>query len=140
MGKLKTFTRWAAWESQVLAKLDDAETCQKAIIKRQKEIDADDNDASLVANCFRRKLKDLGQDPETCHVAIQIDTVARWVEDATELGLATTKVTPYLVTLPIRELYQKHTNRGSVWYWRGAHAKKGSRPIDVEKSRVVPHD
>jgi hypothetical protein len=137
MAEMKSFTRWAAWEKQVLAKVSDPEACQKVILKRQKEIDADDNDANLVANHFRAKLKQFDQDPETCHVGVRIDTVAQWVEEATGLGLTKTKVTPYLATLPIRELYQKHTKRGSVWCWRGPQAKKGSRPVDVEKVRSM---
>ena len=139
MAELESFTRWAAWEQQVLAKVaEDPKKLQAAILKRQKEIDADDSEANLVANCFREKLKEYRQDPKTCHVSVRIDIVAQWVEEATELGMAKTKVTPYLATLPIPELYQKRTNKGSVWCWRGPKSKEGSRPVDIEKGKVTP--
>lgn len=140
MKELMTFTRWATWEKQVLAKVSDPTTCQKVILRRQKEIDADDSEANLVGNCFREKLTAMGQDPQGCHVSVRIDTVAKWVEDATALNLAKTKVTPYLAMLPIPELYQKRMKHGSVWCWRGPKAAKGSKPLDIEKLKAVPSD
>lgn len=124
MAKLRSFTRWGAWENDILATLDNPERCQKVILQRQKEVDSDERESEMVADYFREQLRRKhGQNPETCHVFIRQDRIAQWVEDATSLGLAKTKVTPYLTALGIPELTQRRTKNERGWCWRGLHAK-----------------
>ena len=119
--KTAGYTRWAAWEQQVLAKVSSTpKRCRAAIQRRQKEVDDDDSEADLVARYFREQLRhEHKQNPDTCHVFIPMACVTDWVEKATSLGLAKTKVTPYLTAIGIPELSERRTNQVRGWCWRG---------------------
>jgi hypothetical protein len=49
-------TRWATWESEVLAHMDKLAECQEIIAKRQETVDDDNSDRVLVAAHFGQRL------------------------------------------------------------------------------------
>jgi hypothetical protein len=64
--EVPVFSRWALFEAAVLAKVKNPEVCKKVIAQRQAQVDDDANEADLVAAHLRKRLRDKGQNPDTC--------------------------------------------------------------------------
>ena len=47
MAPIKEYKRWAAWEEAILTKACDPLKCQETIMKRQQEVDDDQDEADL---------------------------------------------------------------------------------------------
>jgi hypothetical protein len=119
---LGRFSRWAAWEQQVLAHVSDPAQCQQVIAERQQAIDADQEEAELVREQFVKQLQRNQHNPDTCVVWFATGQVASIVHAATGQAIATNKVTPFVAGLGIAELKKSDKSQGKGWMWRGRSA------------------
>jgi hypothetical protein len=119
---LARYSRWAAWERLVLARLQKPATLQSLIEERQGDVDDDSEEADLVRGAIRQALESAGVDPERQNVLIPSSRMAEIVNGATGEKRPTNKVSAYLKTLQLPEL--RKSNRGCVrgWLWSGPQA------------------
>ncbi len=103
---LKRLSRWATWESQVLAKVDDPNGCLDLIINRRAEVDVEHEEGEVIEDYFAQKLSGLAYDPQRADVFIPNTIVAQWYNAATGDHRKTTGVT--------RTLKQLHDER-TIW-------------------------
>ena len=120
------YSRWAAFEEQVLARVEDPEKCMEVIARRQSQVDADSNEADLVAAYFRQQLHEARQDPQRCCVFLSTAEITKWLQEAIGSKLPINKTTPYLRALGIPQLRYTKKNGAPGWVWRGAKAPVGA--------------
>lgn len=131
------YTRWAAFEHAVLAKVSDPDKCRKVISRRQTEIDDDSKEADLVAAYVRSKLQRAKLDPDTCCVYWTSAEVTEWLVAATGAKIPVNRATPYLRALSIPELRYTKKNGVPGWIWRGARAKKSATSVVFRKLKYI---
>ena len=121
---LAKFTRWGAWEKDVLQRLPDPNEAQRVIIERQQNADAESEEAGLIEEYFGNRLDDLHYRPEVSRVFIPSSIMADWFMKATGERTLT-------ISNACRKLYQlidegqlprisrnlcKAWGRGVVWH------------------------
>jgi hypothetical protein len=94
--ELARYSRWGAWEQEVLACVPRADVCQVVIVKRQAEVDGDQEDSDLVRGAFVAALRTNLHDPDTQVVFIPSSEAARIVNEATGECRPTQRATSYL--------------------------------------------
>jgi hypothetical protein len=124
--ELGSYSRWAAWERDVLARCGDAEGCQRVIADRQADLDGDQEESDLMREAFVELLLRYGHDPEKDVVHVPSAEVARLVNDTTGEKWGQSRASTHLKTLAVPELRKlRHPGSGQRgWRWVG----KGSEP------------
>lgn len=79
---LRSHSRWAAWENDVLARLPDPDAVQRLIRERQNEANCELDEAELIEERFAKKLRSHGYDPAIAVVHIPAKIAGDWVGDA----------------------------------------------------------
>ncbi len=120
-------TRWGEWERDVLGKTTDWAVTQRTIKSRQEDIDDDDDERRLVAECFAEQLKLRLHDPDAETVLIPSLIAAEWVSAATRTVYPTNKASAFLSGLSIPTL--RKSDRGAKsggrgWVWTGKNAQR----------------
>jgi hypothetical protein len=133
-----TFSRWALFEKEVLAKVKDPEKCKAVIAQRQAHIDDDSHEADLVAAYIRLRLCDERQNPDSCCFFFTTAEITTWLQQATGTKLPINKATPFLRHLSIPELTYSKKNGVPGWVWRGRKASKEQKSIVFSKLRFIP--
>jgi hypothetical protein len=118
------YTRWAAFEHAVLAKLKNPDEVRATILERQREVDDERYECELVAAYIRRRLKSARYDPDTACVFMSTAELTEWLELATGDRKHVTRTTPYLTALAIPELRRSTKDGVHGWIWRGATAPR----------------
>lgn len=80
---LERFTRWASWETAILARLDNPKALQKLIERRSGDSDEDHKTALSVKEYFSAQLEDLGFDHENDTIHIPVEIATAWLVEAT---------------------------------------------------------
>ena len=80
---LEKATRWAAWEKQVLARVDDPDACLETILARRAETDVEQEEGEILEDYFASRLRGLDYDPDRDDVFLPNDIAARWFNTAT---------------------------------------------------------
>lgn len=79
---LKTVSRWATWESEVLSRCENPDECMRIIARRQAESDVEDEEGDLLQRYFEDRLLQLTYDPDKDIVFIPSRLTALWVQEA----------------------------------------------------------
>ena len=111
---LKRLTRWATWESQVLARVDDPNGCLDLIVNRRDAADVEHEEGEIIEDFFAQRLRGLGYDVDRADMFIPADVAARWYNRATGDNRKVSGVT--------RTLKQLHDERT---IWRIVPARQG---------------
>lgn len=132
---LARFSRWGAWEAEVLAHVGEAAECQKLTEERQADADDDQAEADIVREGLIKELQRRKHDP--VHEAIWIPSgeIADILALITKEQRPTNKATNHLKTLSIPEL--KHGKRGTHgrgWYWRGQQADRRASAVPIRNA------
>jgi hypothetical protein len=132
--RLSRFTRWAAWEADVLSRVSDPGEAQRVIAERQGDMDEDENESAVMWEAFADELRRRRHDPDREAVRIPPDVVAKVVSEVTNERYARNKASALLGTLAIRELRRlKGRTKGRGWEWRGLQA-----PRDLDMAEINP--
>jgi hypothetical protein len=132
--RLTQFSRWASWEGEVLACVDNPVACQEAIKERQSAVDADQEESDEVRAAFVNLLKSHNHDPDKEVVFIPSRTAAEIVNEATGENRATQRVTAFLQTLTIKELRKSNGTDGTRgWRWTGKDSKPGQTAVKLDE-------
>lgn len=125
---MKRLTRWATWESQVLAKVDSPSECLDLIVNRREESDVEHEEGEILEDYFAQKLRGLGYDPERADVFIPNAVTAEWYNRATGDNRKTSGVTRTLKQLRDERTiwrlqpYRDGHNGERGFRWTGEHA------------------
>lgn len=76
--QFNSFTRWAAWERDVLSRVPSAIDAQQEILRRQHESDVDQEEDQIVEDFIRNKLYALGYDVERQKIHIPARVMNKW--------------------------------------------------------------
>jgi len=124
-GATATFSRpsrWAAWEAEVLAKVEAPQACQAAILQRQALVDDDASEAEMVVDQFRAELTRRGLDPATSYVLVPRPLARTWLEVALGEPLKMSKARAVLNGMGIPQLHESASDGTRGWCWTGPHA------------------
>jgi hypothetical protein len=119
---LASYSRWAAWERDVLSRVGEPSECQKVIKERQGEVDDDQTETDLTRGAFVEDLKARGFDPDTAAVWYPASLAAELVNRALGEKLPTARATSRLKTLNVPELRKGDQKGERGWAWRGSDA------------------
>jgi len=140
--KLDQFTRWATWEKSVLARLPEPADAQQVIVDRQKEADAERDEAGIVEDFFRDQLARLGYDCDHQEIFIPSPTATRWLNWATNENHKTTSAGKVIGQLADEAKFQSirrnRTNaRGRGWIWFGSEVPTDFICLDDIEKRMA---
>ncbi len=119
---LPQHSRWACWESQVLARLDNPAGLIGLIHRRRGEVDAEQEEGEILESFFASKLRWLEYDPDTVDVFLPNEIVVRWFNQATGDNCKTTGATRSL-----RQLRDEGRIQQIVYARVGAKGERGFR-------------
>ncbi len=80
---LRRHSRWAAWESGVLSRVDDPDTCLDTILDRRGEADVEEEEGKIIEDYFSGQLRALDYDPDRDDVFLANSIAASWYNTAT---------------------------------------------------------
>jgi hypothetical protein len=132
--RLTTYSRWAEWEQQVLAKCSHVDECQRTIAERIAEIDDDDNEAFEIEVFFHARLRERTHNPDTEAVKIPTGTAAEWLSLYSKKNTSACQATTFLETKPLKRLQYKRETKGRYWIWHGEQATATATPVELGPS------
>jgi hypothetical protein len=131
---LAQHTRWALWESEVLARLADPDAALAEVIQRREAVDDDRDEADLVRDYFVAELRRRGHDPETQVIWITSAQVHPLVNAATGKRFEVNSAGKFLRGLAIKELTKCDRATGKGWLWQGVKAADDARRVPLTPS------
>jgi len=140
---LVRYSRWGAWERDILAKLPEPADAQKVIAERQEIADVEGEESKIVEDFFLHELQSLGYSPDTQRIFIPSPIVTRWFNTATNENHKSTSVTrtlnQHIGEKAITRLqYNKCNTYGRGFEWAGPDAKNDTH-TDIE-SRIAARE
>lgn len=140
--QLRRFSRWEAWEREVLSCVTDPGEAQKVIAERQAETNVDNEEAEIIEEHFAERLAELNYDPEIAVVRIPRSIACEWYLKATnEKGISNTKITRVIKQLieekTIKRIQEDSSrNYGRCWIWYGTASDPASKISNDIESRI----
>jgi hypothetical protein len=129
---LERHSRWALWESQVLAHVADPGACQKVILERQGAVDDDAGEAEVVRAQFVEELTQRGHRHAEEILFVPSAVTAAVVNTALAEKYAVNRANAVLATLVIPELRRSKHDGARGWAWTGARAD----PLHVQMKPI----
>ncbi|NQV26183.1 MAG: hypothetical protein HQ518_17650 [Rhodopirellula sp.] len=133
----RKYSRWPDFENEVMRAVDPTLKIMNVVLKRQAEIDDDDEETELVRTQFRDELLRRGHDPDTDWVFIPSKTGADWYFSATGERKPVNSASRRINTLGLRELTKSRRNGSPGWAWKGCNT--GMRRA-IELKRFPSHE
>jgi len=118
-GPMNPTTRWAAWERDILSKLDDPWACQRTMTERQDAVDHGNEDRDTVRDALCARMSAEGIEPDRAWLKIPSRTMAEIVSEAMRKHFETSTSTTFVKGLGIFELTQIRREDFRGWMWRG---------------------
>ena len=129
-------TRWATWEEGVLSHCIGVRACQDVILSRQREFDADGEEADTVREHFFARIEACGQSPVAEKLFIPTAVAASWLNEASGTRHDVHRAVAALKNLGIAELVRHDRTRGPRgergFFWVGANAGAEARAVPLE--------
>lgn len=134
---LQKYSRWNAWERDVLSRLPEPAEAQKIIAERQQVADVESEESAIIEDAFRWKLRGLRYDPDIDRIFIPSTIAAKWLSDILNDRLSTTAASRRLgqfVDEGAFECLTKSPSRthGRGFYWCGQE----SSPSDPARADI----
>jgi hypothetical protein len=137
---MRRHSRWATWEGQVLARIDNPDECLDTILERRSQVDVEQEEGGIIEDYFASRLRALNYNTETEDVFISNAVTTQWYNQATNDRKKTTGVTRALKQLwdegrVTRILPCRVTggNRDRGFHWVGEHCDSmATMKMDLE--------
>ena len=131
---LAKYSRWAAWEKDVLCRLPNPADAQRLILERQGEANCEIEEAEIVEEYFADRLKSYEYNPNTAQVRIPVATVAEWyclaVGEKTKTDVASKKIRQLVAEGQMKRIAPDRSHsHGRCFIWTGADADVFHNPI-----------
>lgn len=141
---LHSYTRWAAWERDILSRLPEPGDAQKLILERQGEADSDSDEAGIIEDFFAEQLSKFSYDPQVAQVRIPVAVVGKWYCWATNESAKTAAVTKKLKQMANEgqtKLLAPDPSRhyGRCFIWTGPAADVHNQPISNDLQTRIGH-
>jgi hypothetical protein len=121
--KMLKATRWARWESEVLARVDDPNGCQRLVLERTGEMDADREQLERICEAFvdlmRRKFS---HEANGRRYHIRSAALTRIVELGTNRHVDSNDASGIMVSITDGRFRRKKINGQRIWEWIGPDA------------------
>lgn len=142
--ELASYTRWAAWEKDILSRLPDPGEAQKLILERQAAADSETDEADLIEEFFSDQLSRFGYDPEVAQVRIPVATVAKWYGWATNDSVKTAAISKRLKQMADEGQMKRlapdpSRTYGRCFIWTGEAADVLNSPISNDLQTKIEH-
>ncbi len=80
---LRRYSRWAAWEGEVLGRVEDPDGCLDLILERRGQADVEEQEGQIIEDYLAARLAALELDADRADVFIPNSVAARWYNAAT---------------------------------------------------------
>ncbi|HEY1603518.1 MAG TPA: hypothetical protein VGG64_28215 [Pirellulales bacterium] len=94
--QLAKFSRWSAWEREVLSRLPEPADAQQRILERQAEADVEAEESTFVEDYFGDRLAELSYDIDKERIHIPSHIVCRWYNRAANENRSATAISRFL--------------------------------------------
>lgn len=142
---LERFTRWASWEREILAKLDNPPALQKIIDSRAGEADEDKKTASSFREYAEERLRDLGYDTDDNVIHIPTQVATDWLMESSGKEFSKRSANAAIKNLidggSLRNInLNPCRSNGRGWIWNSGHSRDNvlytlQDTIDAKKKR-----
>lgn len=75
---LRSFSRWGAWEKDILQRLPEPGDAQRIILERQEAVDVEADDVAIMEEFTAAQLHRLGYSADTSQIFLPSSVVAQW--------------------------------------------------------------
>ncbi|WP_425397455.1 bifunctional DNA primase/polymerase [Aeoliella sp.] len=132
---LPQYTRWAAWEKDVLSRLAEPGEAQRVIAERQGEADCEADEAGIIEDFFAQQIARCGQNPKGGQYRLPVSLVATWYAWATNDKAKTAAVSKRLKQMADEGAMKRlapdpSRTHGRCFVWTGPGADVIRDPID----------
>jgi len=129
--ELSRFSRWGAWEHDVLSRLPEPREAQKVILERQGAADVEQEESELIEEYFAGQLVGLGYSPAEDRIHIPVAVAAKWFGSATNSQHSVTGASRTLSQMTTegkskRLLVNPSRTHGRGFLWVGQQADMGT--------------
>jgi hypothetical protein len=132
---LDRYTRWSAWEAEVLARVAGASGCQRVIADRQGDIDDESNESELVRDAFVATIRSQGFNPDT-GVFFFTNKLAAWVVGEATEKIPTNKLKAYMKNIAVPELRKSASDGDKGWRWTGGKSPPGLKATRMDTGQT----
>jgi hypothetical protein len=137
--KPQPWSRWAAWESDVLLRVCDLESINPTVAGRRADLDDDDTTAAAVRDSLAKWINaEKMIDPESFRIKLPAEAVAKAVENVSPHGKKITATCRWLASINVPEIQRKRTMHGRYWLWTGAGTEATDRERDWNEIPAFP--
>ena len=135
--QLPSYSRWGAWEEDVLSRLPDPTGAQTVIAERQQAVDVEEEETNLIAEFFQNKLSDLTYDTDREQILVPSKIAARWLNEATNENITTAAASRRLKQkIKERTFRRLRVNACRSWgrgfVWVGEDSQDSTIRTDIE--------
>ncbi|MBN2291061.1 MAG: PriCT-2 domain-containing protein [Pirellulales bacterium] len=129
-----SYTRWATWERDILARLPEPDEAQKVILERQEAANTEADEAEIIEDFFAGQLARLDYLPHKVQVRIPTAVAARWygwaINEKVKTAAASKRLHQMASEKQLRQI-TADTSRtyGRGFVWTGRHADVVKDPI-----------
>lgn len=142
--RLRSHSRWQAWEDAVLSRLPEADTLQALILERQRDANSDRDEAESIEDAFAARLSAVGFDAERDRVFIPTAVAAVWMSEATgekfsNIG-AGRRLSAMIGEKSVGRIGRPgHTGKARGFVWSPDNADASAPPHSDLESRIASH-
>lgn len=132
--QLAKYSRWGAWERDILCRLPDPTWAQRVILERQKSSDVECEEGELIEDYFSEKLAWLNFKPDEEIIRIPSEIVCQWYCESTnekhKAAVAVSRIIGQMINEGTIKRLEKSPSRthGRCFLWVGEKADRSQEP------------
>jgi hypothetical protein len=135
--KFSGFTRWAAWEADILSRVPEPVDAQRLIDERRPAVDAEQEENEMIEQYFTEQLEKLDYAPEHVRVYLPFKVAADWFNEATGKRHTRLEVSRLMqqmcMELRFKRIMQSTSNKhGKGYYWHGLNSEGIAMQFNVQ--------
>lgn len=141
---LASYSRWAAWEKDVLSRLPEPDEAQRVILERQGEANCELDEGEILEDYFAERLDDLNYTAATAQVRIPVAVAGEWycaaINDRVKTAGVTRRLNQMFAEGQIKRI-SPDTSRtyGRCFVWTGPEADVMGSPIANDLLSRIEH-
>ncbi len=133
--ELAKYSRWAAWEKDILSRLAEPSEAQRVILERQGEADCEQDEAGIIEDFFAEQIAGCGRDPHAGQYRLPVSLVATWYGWATNDKAKTVAISKRLRQMADEDALKRlapdpSRQHGRCFIWTGPAADVQGESID----------
>lgn len=135
----QTWSRWAAWESDVLTRVCDLDAINRDVVSRRSDLDDDDTTAAAVRAAIAKWINaEKIIDPEQYRIKLPADAVAKALESVSPHGKNPIAICRWLASINVPSIQRKRAMHERYWLWVGAETDTADTVHDWNDIPTLP--